>query len=100
MCSAFIPDCGYDNSNINLIRDVFCPNSSCSGKLCLHKKTSQSLGRNDYQCPQCASVCQVRIIPFEDQTNSFFLLFGPEVYIFEEGPNSIQGVIGDVFCPG
>ena len=45
-------------------------------------------------------MCQVRNIPFEDQTNSFFLSFGPGVYIFEENPKSVQGVIGDVYCPG
>ena len=56
LCSAFTPDCGYDNSTINLIGDVFCPNTNCSGKLCLHKRTFQSLGRSDYQCPQWASV--------------------------------------------
>ena len=72
----------------------------CLGKICQHKKTSQSLGRSDYQCPQCTSVCQVRNIPFEDQINSFFLSLGPGVYIFEESPKSIQDVIGDVFCPG
>ena len=62
--------------------------------------TFQSLGRSDYQCPQGAPVCQVRNIPFEDQTISFFLSFGPGVYIFEENPKSIQDVIGDVYCPG
>ena len=72
----------------------------CLGKLCLHKKTFQSLGRSDYQCPQCASVCQVRNNPFEDQTNSLFLSFVPGVYIFEETPKSIQDVIGDVNCAG
>ena len=71
MCSAFTPDCGYNNSTINLIGDVFCLNTKCLGKLCLHKKTFQSLGRSDYQCPQCGSVCQVRDIPFEVQTNFF-----------------------------
>ena len=76
MCSAFTPDCGYDNSTIILIGDVYCPNTKCSGKLCLHKEIFQSLGRSDYQCPQCASVCQVRNILFEDQTISFFLSFG------------------------
>ena len=25
---------------------------------------------------------------------------GQEVYIFEENPKSVQGVIGDVYCPG
>ena len=48
MCSAIIPDCGYDNSVIILIGDVYCPNTKCAGKLCLHKKTFQSLGRSDY----------------------------------------------------
>ena len=58
MCSAFTPDCGYDISTIILIVDVFCPNTKCLGKLCLPKKTFQSLGRSDYQCPHCGSVCQ------------------------------------------
>ena len=100
MCSAFTPDCGYDNSTIFLIGDVHCPNTKCLGKFCLHKKIFQSLGGCDYQCPQCASLCHARNIPFEDQTISFFLSFGPEVYIFGENPKSIQDVIGDVFCPG
>ena len=99
MCSAFTPDCGYDNSTIVLTGDVYCPNTKCLGKLCLHKKTFQSFGRSDYQCPQCASVCQVRNIHFEDQTNSFFLSVGPGVYIFEENLNSIKDVIGDVYFP-
>ena len=77
MCSAFTPDCGYENSTTIFIGDVYCPNTKCLGKLCLHKKTFQSLGKSDYQCPQCASVCQVRNNPFEDQTNSFFLSLGP-----------------------
>ena len=100
MSSTFTPDCGYDNSNIILIGDVYCPDTKCLGKLCLHKKTFQSLGRSDCQCPQCASVCQVRNIPYEDQTNSLFLSFGPGVYIFEESRKSIRDVIGDVYCPG
>ena len=100
MCSAFTPDCGYDNSTFILIGDVYCPNTKCSGKLYLHKKTFPPLGRSDYQCPQCASVSQVRNILFEDQTNSFFLSLGQGVYIFEENPESIQDVIGDMYCPG
>ena len=79
MCSAFTPDSGYGNSTINLIGVVYCPNTKCLGKLCLHKKTFQSLGRSNYQCPQCGSVCQVRNIPFEDQTNSCFLSLGQGV---------------------
>ena len=100
MCSAFTSDCGYDNSTIILIGDVFCPKTKCSARLCLHKRTFQSLGRNGYQCPQCAPVCHVRNIPFEDQTNSFLLSLGQGVYIFEEEPKSVQDVIGVVYCPG
>ena len=100
MCNAFTPDCGYDNSTIIFIGDVYCPKTKCLRKFCLHKKTFQSLGRSDYQCPQRASVCQVRNILFEDQSSSFFLLLGQGVYIFEENPKSIRDVIGDVYCPG
>ena len=100
MCSSFIPDCGYDNSNIIFIGDVYWPNTEYFGWLCLHKKTFQSLSRSDYQWQQCPSVCQVRNIPFEDQTNSFFLSLGPGVFVIEENPKSIQDVIGDVYCPG
>ena len=100
MCSALTPDCGFDNRIIILIGDVYCPKTKCLGKLWLHKKTFQSLGRSDYQCSQCESVCQVRNIPFEDQTNSFFLSLGQEVYNFAESPKSVQDVYGDVYCPG
>ena len=100
MCSAFTPDFGYDHSTIILIGDVYCPNTKCSGNLCMHKKTFQSLGRSDYQCPQFASVCQVRNIRFEDQTNSFFLSLVQGVYVFEETPKSVQDFIRDVYCPG
>ena len=98
MCSAFTPDCGFDNSTIIFIGDVSCPNTKSSGRLCLHKKTFQSLGRSDYQCLQCASVCQVRNIPFEDQKISFFLSLGQGVHVFEENTKSVQHVIGDVYC--
>ena len=97
MCST---DCAYDNSTIILIGDVYYPNIKCSGRLCLHKKTFESLVRSDYQCPQCGSVCQVRNIPFADQINSFFLSLGQGVYIFKERSKSVREVIGDVFCPG
>ena len=100
MCGAFTTDCGYDNSTIILIGDEYSPITKRLGKFCLHKKTFQSHGRSDYQCPQCGSVCQVRKIPVQDQTNSFFLSLGQGVYIFEENPKSVQDVIGDVYCPG
>ena len=89
MCSAFTPDCGYENSTNILIGYVYCPNTKCSGRLCLHKKTFQSFGRSDYQCPQCASVCQVRNISFEDQRNSFFVAW-PRVHILKRTQNQFK----------
>ena len=83
MCTAFTPDCGYDNSTILLIGDVYCSNTKCSEKLCLHKRLFQSLGRSDYQCPQCVPVCQVRNNLFEDQTNFFFQSPGQGVYFLK-----------------
>ena len=103
MCSAFTPDCGFDNSTIILIGDVFCPNTKCLGKIFLHKKTFQSLqsrGRSDCQCLQCGSLCQVRNFPFEERTNFFFLSLGQGVYIYDESPKSVQDVVADVYCPG
>ena len=72
MCSTLNPDCGYDNSTIILIGDVYCPITKCLGKFCQHKKTFQSLRRSDYYSAQCAYVCQVRSISFEDHNDSFF----------------------------
>ena len=66
MCAAFNPDCGYDNSTIILIGDAYFTNIKPSSKFGLHKETFQSLRRSDYQCPQGASLCQVRNVPFED----------------------------------
>ena len=91
MCSAFTPDCGYDNSTIILIGDVFCPKTKCLGKLYLHKKTFQSLGRNDYQFPQCGFVCQVRKI-FLKIKKFLFLVDWSRGLLFEESPKSVQDV--------
>ena len=44
-------------------------------------------------------MCHVRNIPFEEQTNSFFLKFGQGIYIFEETQKSIKDVVGDVYRP-
>ena len=49
MCSAFTPDCGHDNSTMIFIGDVYCPNAKCLDKICLHKKTFQSLGTQNQE---------------------------------------------------
>ena len=99
MCSAFTPDCRYDNSFINFFGNVSCPNTIFPDKLCVHRKGFQSLGTSYHQCPNFTSLCQVRNIPFEGQTYSFYLKFGQGVHILEEAQKSTQDVIADVDCP-
>ena len=64
----------------------------CSGILCVQEKTLQyfTIDRTEYLCPRSESMCQVLVIPFEGQTNSFFLKFGQGMYVFEETKKSIQ----------
>ena len=38
ICSALKFDYGFDKSTINLIGDVYCPNTESSGKLCPHRR--------------------------------------------------------------
>ena len=71
MYSAFTPDCGYINSTIILIGDVYCPNTKCSGRLCLHKKLFNHLAeaninvRNVSLCARCAIFfLKIKEIPF------------------------------------
>ena len=68
----------------------------CSNKLCVHKKTFLYLDRSDYQCPPSESMCQVRNIPFDEQTGSFFSEFRERIYFFKETKKSIEDAIGDV----
>ena len=71
MCSAFTPDCGYYNSTFILIGDVYCSNTKCLGKLCLHIKLFNLLAemiinvRNVGLCVSCANlVLKIKQIPF------------------------------------
>ena len=90
MCSAFTPDCGYNISTILLIGDVYSPNTKSSGKLCLHKSTFHSLGRNDYQCPQCPSVCQVRNIFWKIKQVPFFCRLAKEFTFLKRIQNQFK----------
>ena len=99
MCSAFTPDWGFDNSTIFLIGDVYCPNKKCLGKLCLHKKTSQSLGRSDYQCPNARLCVKCGVFLLKVKQIAFSCRSVLE-FTFLNSPKSIQDVIADVYCPG
>ena len=68
------------------------------GKRCVHKETFHSLGRSYYQCPQGAYVCRDRCYPSDERTISFLMMCNQSLYTFYETRNSIQCVIGDVYC--
>ena len=72
----------------------------CVREYFLCTKIFQSLGRSEDQCPQCTSTCQVRNIPFEKQTNPFFLECDQRIYNFDEFQKTIRVKIGDFYCPG
>ena len=99
MCSAFNPDYGYGKSTIILIADVCCPNTKCSGKLCLRRRLFNLSAecpinvRNERLCARGAIfLLKIKQIPF-------FVVWQKN-NIFEENPQSIHDVIGDVYCPG
>ena len=79
------------------IGDVICPNSTCNAQVCDYKETFPRLGRKDYSCAQCKSICRILNIPFTEQANSF--LSNPGLYVFERKRNEITNIIGDVYCP-
>ena len=63
------------------------------------KFVPSNFGRGDYQCPHCASICHVPIIPFKGQTVSFIRMCTQGIYIFGETQKSFQDVTGVVYCP-
>ena len=55
MCSAFTPDCEYDNSTIILIRDVCCPNTNFAAQKDFNLSAETIINvRNARLCARCA----------------------------------------------
>ena len=97
--SAHILDSKYDQSVINQIGKMYFWKAMCSGKRCVHKKTFQSLERSDFQYFQFASTCQIRTNPFEDRTKFFFKMRKQSIDNLEATQESIQDIVGDLYCP-
>ena len=72
MCSAFTPDCGYDNSTTILIGDVYCPqiqsvwvNFACTKRLFNLLAEAIINVRNVGLCARCAIfLLKIKQIPF------------------------------------
>ena len=100
MCSTFTPDSGYDSALLFLLETCFVQIQSVLVNFVCTKRLFNLLAEAIINVRNVGLFCQVRNIPFEDQTNSFFLSFGAGVYIFEKSAKTIQDVIRDVYCPG
>ena len=79
MCSAFSAGSAYENSAIIIIGDVYCPNTRCLGKLCLHKKLFSLSAeafinvRNGRLCVRCAMFSlNIKQIPFSCRLDKEF----------------------------
>ena len=78
MCSAFTPNCGYDNSTIILIGDVYCP--TCPN--CVYISTNKTT--SFYDCKKCKACCHVLNIPFNDQKPTIMLFGGDGTHCLHE----------------
>ena len=100
MCSVITHVCGYHNSTFILIGDVYCPNTKCLGKRCLHKKTSLISRQKRLSMPAVRVSVSGAQYSFWRSNKFLFLVAWPRGLHFEENPKSVQDVIGDVYCPG
>ena len=78
MCSTSTPDCRYDKSTIIIIGDVYCPNTKCSGKICLQKRLFNLSAeliinvRNSHLCARCAiSLLKIKQIAFSSRFSEY-----------------------------
>ena len=100
MCNTLKLNCRYKKSTITIISSLHCRNKMVSWKLWVHKQHFQPVDRNDYQCPQLASVFQAGSTPFNEKTKSFFLTGNYGIFVFKETQKSIQDNIAIAICSG
>ena len=56
-----------DQSIVQLIGDVSCPNKKCRGKKCVYLTRFEEINMSTYQCKQGKACSHVLNIPFKDQ---------------------------------
>ena len=56
-----------DQSIVELIDDVICPNKNCRGEKSVYITSFEETNKNTYQCKQCKACNHVLNIPFKDQ---------------------------------
>ena len=56
-----------DQSIVELIGDVICPNRKCRGEKSVYITSFEIINKSTYQCKQCKACSHVLYIPFKDQ---------------------------------
>ena len=56
-----------DQSVVQLIGDVICPNKKCRGEKCVYLTSFEEINKSTYQAKQCKACTHVLNIPFKDQ---------------------------------
>ena len=56
-----------DQSIVQFIGDVICPNKKCRGEKCVYLTSFAEINKSTYQCKQCKACSHVLNIPFKDQ---------------------------------
>ena len=56
-----------DQSIVQFIGDVICPNKKCRGEKCVYLTNFDGINRSSYECKQCKACSHVLSIPFKDQ---------------------------------
>ena len=75
-----------DQSIVQLIGDVICPNKKCRGEKCVYLTSFEEINKSTYQCKQCKACNHVLNFPFKDQ-KSCVTFFG-WTYCFRKKTNS------------
>ena len=57
----------HDQSIVELIGDVICPNRKCRGEKCVYITSFEEINKSTYECKQCKACSHVLNIPFKDQ---------------------------------
>ena len=57
----------HDESIVELIGDVICPNKKCRGEKCVYITSFEEINKSTYECKQCKACSHVLNIPFKDQ---------------------------------
>ena len=64
-----------DQSIVELLGDVICPNKKCRGEKSVYKTSFEEINKSTYECKHCKVCTHVLKIPFKDQ-NQCVTLFG------------------------